>query len=159
MRKKSNKISHASYFGNQNTSFATLLNALDPEREAQRQEHLNQKKENTPRASTKKPQKTSQSSSKLKGMSFEEKLERTKQWLEETFPALFDPSQPCKALDVHIVRDIKIYYKREHVKKKYPNDLVIKAALYRYMKSPPYLECLVEGAPRYNIEGKIMGTV
>ena len=134
----------------------TLLNVLDPEREAQRQEHLKRKKKVSYKAQ---PRKKPQKSSQPKGMSFEEKLRKTQQWLAETFPSLFDPSQPCKALDVHIVRDIKTYYKNERIKKKYPDDLVIKAALYRHMESPEYLSCLVEGAPRYNVKGEISGFV
>ena len=155
MRKKSNKVHPLLHLGSQNTSFSSLLDVLDPEREAQRQEYLKQQKENPPPAHPKKPKKPS----KPKVISFEEKLRITQTWLEETFPALFEPSQRPKPLDVHIVRDIKEHYKQCHVKNKYPKDLVIKAALYRYMENPEYLACLVEGAPRYNIEGKIVGSV
>jgi hypothetical protein len=141
MRKKPYKGQPLSYFGNQNTSFSTLLDVIDPEREAQRQEHLKRKKENPPPLLyPKQPRKARKPAckptSKSKETTFEEKLERTQKWLEATFPALFDPTQPCKPLDVYIVRDIKAHYKNWHVKKKYPSDLVIKAALYRYLESP-----------------------
>jgi hypothetical protein len=163
MRKKSNTGHPLSYLGNQNTSFSTLLDVIDPEREAQRQEHLKRKKENPPLPYPKQPKKTRKpafkSTSKPKGITFEENLERTQKWLETTFPALFDPTQPCKPLDVHILRDIKAHYKNWHVKRKYPGDLVIRAALYRYLESPAYLACLVEGAPRYNIDGDVVGSV
>lgn len=143
----------------QQTSFSTLLDALEPEREAQRQEYLRKMKKSppvSPQALSEKPKKPKKTG-KLKGVTFEEKLEKTQQWLKETFPDLFDCSPP-KALDVHIVRDIKDHYKQGHVKNKYPADLVIKAALYRYMETPEYLKCLEEGCPRYNMEGQIAGT-
>lgn len=157
MRKKPRNVHYPSFFDNPNTSFSALLDIIDPcaEREAQRQEYLKRQKKDAPKTSPKKPAKPCKSNA----MSFEEKLERTNQWLQETFPALFGPSQPCKALDVHIIRDIKAHYKQGYLKKKYPSDLVIKAALYRYMESPEYLSCLRESAPRYNIKGEIAGTV
>ena len=161
MRKKSHKIHDLSCLGNQNTPFTVLLDAIDPdpERIAQREEYLKRTKETAPKAHPKKPKKPRKSTPKPKGMGFEEKLERTQKWLQETFPNLFDPFQPCKPLDVNIVRDIKAHYKNGQVKNKYPNDLVIKAALYRYMESPGYLACLVEGAPRYNVKGEVVGFV
>jgi len=156
VRKKNDKSYNRSYLESKNTSFSTLLSALDPEREAQRQEYLKRKKKEFFKTHSRKKAKTTP---KPKAMSLEEKLERTQQWLVETFPALFDSSQPCKALDVYIVRDIKAHYKQYHLKNKYPDDLVIKAALYRHMESPAYLACLVEGAPRYNVKGEISGFV
>ncbi len=162
LRKRPNK-SKPVYSGNQNTPFTALLNAIDPEREAQHQEFLRRlghKGDALAHApSRKKPKKPRKPKRKTKVASFEEKLERTMAWLAETFPVLFDPSQPPKPLDVHIVRDIKEHYKQHHVKKKYPADLVIKAALYRYMESPAYLKCLVKGEPRYNTKGDITGVV
>jgi hypothetical protein len=159
-KKKSGQLTP--YLGNQNTSFSTLLDSIDPERESQRQEFLKRKQESVPKASPKTPKKlhkpARKAKSKSKAMSFDEKLERTNQWLQKTFPALFDLSQP-KPLDVHIVRDIKAHYKNERVAKKYPDDLMIKAALYYYMKSPAYMGCLVNGAPRYNIKGEVSGSV
>ena len=159
MHKKPHKVHDFPYLGNQGSSFSTLLDVIDPcpEREAQRKEYLKRQKKDIYKAQAKKSVKLRKSKGKSKTMSFEEKLERTNQWLQETFPDLFDPSQPCKALDVHIVRDIKAYYKHEHLKKQYPDDLVIKAALYRYMESPGYLACLVQGAPRYNIKSEVVG--
>jgi len=161
MSKKPNKSRYSPYFESENTSFATLLDAIDPdpERLAQRQEYLKQMKKEAYKALGKKRQKSQKIIHKPKSMSFDEKLERTWQWLQETFPDLFDPSQPYKALDVNIVRDIKAYYKKYHVKNKYPDNLVIKAALYRYIESSDYLACLIEGAPRYNIKGEISGVV
>ena len=156
MRKKNDKSYNRSYLESKNTSFSNLLSALDPEREAQRREYLKRKKKEFYKAQ---PRKNPEKNRKLKGMSFEEKLKITQQWLEKIFPALFNPSQPCKALDVYIVRDIKAHYKQYHLKNKYPDDLVIKAALYRHMESPAYLACLVEGAPRYNVKGEISGFV
>jgi hypothetical protein len=162
LRKRPNK-SKPAYSGNQNTPFTALLNAIDPEREAQHEEFLRRlgQKGNafvyTP--SRKKPKKPRKPKRKTKVASFDEKLERTMAWLAETFPALFDPTQPPKPLDVHIVRDVKEYYKQHCVKKKYPADLVIKAALYRYMESPAYSECLVKGEPRYNVKGEVSGVV
>ena len=150
-----------SHLENQSSSFTTLLDVIDPypEREAQRQEHLKRQKKDIYKANAKKAGKPRKPKAKPKAMSFEEKLERTQKWLQETFPDLFDPSQSCKALDIHIVRDIKAHYKHEHLKKHYPDDLVIKAALYRHMESPGYLACLVKGAARYNVKGEVIGCV
>jgi hypothetical protein len=161
-----------------NSSFSNLLDAIDPERDAQRQEHLRRMSEEkgasfsqaapkAPAQARPKPQppkkhmhaKKPKAPSKKKGLTFEEKLDITMQWLETTFPDLFDPSQPCKPLDIHIVRDVKNHYKLYAVKNRYPNDLVIKAALYRYMETPEYIECLEKGAPRYNIENEVVDHV
>lgn len=161
-----------------NSSFSSLLDAIDPERDAQRQEHLRRMNEEkgidssqaapkTPSQLRSKPQppkkhtpsKRPKAPSKKKGLTFEEKLDATMRWLETTFPNLFDPSQPCKALDIHIVRDVKNHYKLYAAKNRYPNDLVIKAALYRHMETPEYLQCLEKGAPRYNIENEVVDHV
>jgi len=161
VRKKPHKVHGFSYLGNQSNSFSTLLDVIDPcsERDAQRKEYLKRQKKDIYKAQAKKSGKHRKPKDKPKAMSFEEKLERTQKWLQETFPHLFDPSQSCKALDVHIIRDIKAHYKHEHLKKHYPDDLVIKAALYHYMESPGYLACLVKGAPRYNVKGETIGYV
>jgi len=161
MSKKPNKSRYSPYFESESTSFSTLLDVIDPdpERLAQRQEYLRRMKKEAYKALGKKRQKSQRVIQKAKGISFEENLERTWQWLQETFPDLFDPSQPYKALDVNIVRDIKAHYKKYHVQNKYPDNLVIKAVLYRYIESPEYLACLMEGAPRYSIKGEISGTV
>jgi hypothetical protein len=71
MRKKSHKGQPLSYLGNQNTSFSTLLDVIDPEREAQREEYLKRKKENLPLPYPKQPKKARKpafkSTSKPKG--------------------------------------------------------------------------------------------
>ena len=89
----------------------------------------------------------------LQNMNFEKNLERTWKWLSETFPTLFGPASPVKPLDKHILRDIKDHHKKYQIKNHYPQDLVIKAALYRYMEKPEYLLCLQRGALRYNSQG------
>jgi len=161
-----------------NSSFSNLLDAIDPERDAQRQEHLRRMNEEkgggSAEADSKPPSRSRPKNQsfrknmyakkprtplKKKGPTFDDKLEITMKWLIATFPDLFDPSQPCKPLDIHIVRDVKNHYKLHAVKNRYPNDLVIKAALYRYMESPEYLECLKKGAPRYNIANEIVDYV
>jgi len=161
VRKKPHKVHDLSCLGSQNTPFTILLDAIDPdpERIAQREEYLKRIKETVPKVRPKKPKKPRKPAPKPKVLSFEEKLAITQKWLQETFPDLFDPSQPCKPLDVNIVRDIKAHYKNEQVQHKYPNDLVIKAALYRYMQRAGYIACLVKGAPRYNVKGEVIGFV
>ena len=161
LRKKPHKVHDLSCLGNQNTPFTTLLDAIDPdpERIAQRAAYLKRAKGASPKTSSKKPKMPSKPSPKEKVLSFEEKLERTQKWLQEMFSDIFDPAQPCKALDAHIVRDVKAHYKKGQVKNKYPNDLVIKAALYRYMESPEYLACRVKGTSCYNVKGEVVGAV
>jgi hypothetical protein len=148
--------------GKKSTAFASLLNAIDPEREAQHEEFLRRRGRQQPpdtRGRLKKKPKKVKKPCKRKEMTFEEKLAITNVWLAATFPSLFDPSQPPKPLDVHVVRDIKEHYRQHHVKSKYPPDLAIKGALRRYMESPAYLSCLVKGAPRYNVKGEVSGVV
>jgi len=84
---------------------------------------------------------------------------RTWKWLSETFPILFALDDVIKPLNTHIVRDIKDHYKRYQEKNRYPKNLIIKAALSRYMETPEYLLCLQEGAFKYDIYGKAVETV
>jgi hypothetical protein len=98
-----------------------------------------------------------------KVLSFEENLERTNKWLGQTFPSLFGPLGPTKVLDIHILRDLKQHYKHHREisskKDKYPQDLVIKAALNRYLVSDNYILQLKEGVKRYNLNAEECGFV
>lgn len=147
-----------------NTSFSQLVDCFDAERLAQQEEFLKREKEHKKQNENKKrPPKQSQPKkpnkfSKTKGMSFEEKLDLTYQWLEETFPHLF-ATDDYIPLDILILRDLKVDYKNNRIKKGYPEDLVIKAALSRYRESLGYLECIREGACRYNLKGEVSGIV
>ena len=135
-----------------------MVDYLDEERAAQREEFLKReqgKKEIPPqRLRPKKPGKAP----KPKALTFDQKLALTEQWLEETFPHLF-AEDDFIPLDHHLLRDLKADYKNNVLKKQYPQDLVIKAAFYRYTESFGYLECLKEGATRYNLKGETCGTV
>jgi sRNA-binding protein len=82
----------------------------------------------------------------------------TYQWLEESYPHLF-AADDYVLLDNFILRDLKIDYKNNALKKGYPQDLVIKAALSRYKESLGYLEFIREGDIRYNIKGEACGIV
>ena len=95
---------------------------------------------------------------KPKVLTFEQKLELTDQWLEETYPHLF-AADDYVLLDNFILRDLKIDYKNNALKKMYPKDLVIKAALSRYKESLGYLEFIREGAVRYNLKGEACGII
>lgn len=109
MRKNPNKDKSSGCLESQSTAFAALLNALDPEREAQHQEFLrrfNQKEKASLRSHPKEKANKPKKSPKSKGLTFEQKLEKTNAWLAQTFPILFDPNQSPKLLDVHTVRDI-----------------------------------------------------
>ncbi len=144
-------------------SFLYSLDPIQEEREAQRQEFL-RKQQNTdfqerrvhPKHFKKQPQKSKVSP---KNLSLEEKLEKTWDWLSKTFPYLFGPQTKIRPLDVHILRDIKAHYKTQQAAKAYPQDLVIKSALYRYMEKPEYLLSLQEGAFRYDVNGSAVQTV
>ena len=135
-----------------------MVDYLDAERAAQREEFL--KREQASRKSpsqkpwSKKPGKVL----KPKALTFEQKLELTNQWLEETFPHLF-AADDYIPLDEHVLRDLKNEYKNNCIKNKYPQDMVIKAALVRYKENPGYLSCLKQGATRYNLKGEPCGTV
>ena len=151
-------------FANHKISFSNLLDTFDPERVAQREEFLKrEKKKDTSSEKPKKlahhtPRPKKSKAKKRKAGDFEDKLKQTNQWLQETFPNLFAPSCP-RALDIHIIRDIKALYKSGCEQNKYPNGLAIKAALYHYMKTPEYQELLIEGTPRYNAKGEVTSTV
>ncbi len=134
----------------------SLPDPIEEERRAQQQEHLRKQQQeediflgNEPARTQ--PQFTRNSSSE--NTIFDKSLERTWQWIEQTFPFLFDPTNPIKPLDKHIIRDIKDHYRKYHLKNRYPKDLVIKAALHRYMIKPEYLHCLQAGTSRYDCQG------
>ena len=135
-----------------------VVDYLDAERAAQREEFLKREQENRKvppqRLRPKKPGKAA----KLKPMTFNQKLALTNQWFEEYFPHLF-AADDYIPLDHHLLRDLKADYKNNALKKSYPQDLVIKAAFYRYTESFGYLVCLKQGAARYNLKGEICGTV
>ncbi|MBP9691838.1 MAG: hypothetical protein KBD90_00710, partial [Alphaproteobacteria bacterium] len=153
-------------FGKSQDNSRSSLYSLDPiqeEREAQRQEFLRkqqdtdfQEREVRPKYVKKQQQKKN---IPLKNLSLEEKLEKTWGWLSKTFPYLFGLQCKVRPLDVHILRDIKAHYKTHQAAKAYPQDLVIKSALYRYMDKPEYLLCLQAGAFRYDINGSAIQTV
>ena len=135
-----------------------MVDYLDEERAAQREEFL--KRERASRKShsqnpwSKKPSKAP----KPKALTFEQKLELTNQWLEETFPHLF-AADDYIPLDEHVLRDLKNEYKNNCIKNKYPQDLLIKAALVRYKENPGYLSCLKEGSCKYTLAGTISGRI
>ncbi|MBP9692339.1 MAG: hypothetical protein KBD90_03295 [Alphaproteobacteria bacterium] len=142
------------------------LYSLDPiqeEREAQRQEFLRKQQDDDfqERRAYPKYVKGPQQKRNIppKNLSLEEKLEKTWDWLSKTFPYLFGPQCKARPLDVHILRDIKAHYKTHQAAKAYPQDLVIKSALYRYMEKPEYLLSLQEGAFRYDINGSAVQAV
>lgn len=134
-----------------------MVDYLDAERAAQREEFLKREQENTKRPKKSFLSKKSGKSVKPKTMTFDQKLALTEQWLEETFPQLF-AADDFIPLDHHLLRDLKADYKNNLLKKGYPQDLVIKAAFYRYTESFGYLGCLKEGATRYNLKGIVCGT-
>jgi len=113
--------------------------------------------------STRIPQRKPQPKISPKVLPFEENLEQTNKWLAQTFPSLFGPKGPTKVLDIHILRDLKQHYKHHQEisakKNKYPQNLIIKAALNRYLVSDNYLLHLKEGAKRYKLNAEECGTI
>jgi hypothetical protein len=83
-----------------NPSSLRVVEYFDAERIAQRDEYFRQEKASLrfPKQSNKKP--------KPKAMSFEERLELTNLWLEETYPYLF-AADDYVPLEHHLVRDLK----------------------------------------------------
>ena len=128
------------------------------ERAAQREEFLKREKEKEKPPSQQIRPKKPGKKTKPKALTFDQKLEMAYQWLEETYPHLF-AADDYVLLDNLILRDLKIEYKNNALKKGYPQDLVIKAAIYRYIESLGYLELIREGATRYNIKGEACGIV
>lgn len=141
-------------------SSSRVVEYFDEERVAQREEFLNlerlQEKDKT--SSDQKLSKKPRKSAKPKILTFEQKLKLTELWLEETFHHLFVADEYLP-LDHFIVRDLKLDYKNNCLKKIYPEELVIKAALSRYRESFGYLSSIQEGAPRHNIKGEVAGIV
>jgi hypothetical protein len=135
-----------------------MFDDLEAERIAQREEFLKRERENGKRTQKKVLPKKPGKAVNVKALTFDQKLALTNQWLEETFPHLF-AADDYIPLDHHLLRDLKADYKNNVLKKGYPQDLVIKAAFYRYTESFGYLECLKEGAARYNLKGELSGTV
>jgi 16S rRNA C967 or C1407 C5-methylase (RsmB/RsmF family) len=138
-----------------------MVNLLDAERAAQREEFLKREsKAKKPIQNFSFPPKLSKRSkaTKLKSLSFEEKLELTNQWLEENFPHLF-AADNFVLLDPLLLRDLKADYKYNVLKKNYPEYLVIKAALARYKQINGFLECIREGEFYINLKGEQVGIV
>jgi|GEM_PF-1886882 len=140
------------------SSFSRLVEYFDAERLAQRKEFLKRERENNKLSSRQDRPKKSGKKPKPKSMTFDQKLDLTYQWLEATYPHLF-VSDGCVLLDHFILRDIKSEYKNNQLKKGYPQDLVIKAAISRYKESMGYLECVRAGATRYNLKGEACGMI
>lgn len=133
----------------------------DLERIAQREEFLRRERQGVGKnrkPSHSSPPKKHGTVSSPKRPTFEEQLDLTNQWLEETFPRLF-AADDYLPLDGHVLRDLKNDYRNNQVKKGYPPNLTIKAALARYKENPGYLACLKAGAPRYALDGSVTGTV
>ena len=152
------KQANSSQMRNPIASSSSHIVDFDAERAAQREEFLKREKEKDKTPSQHFRPKKSGKASKPKVLTFDQKLEMTYQWLEETYPHLFS-ADDYVLLDNLILRDLKIEYKNNALKKGYPQDLVIKAALSRYRGSLGYLECIRAGAPRYNIKGEACGIV
>lgn len=138
-----------------------MVNLLDAERAAQREEFLKREKveqRQALRGSFQRKVNKPTKAIKPKTLTFEQKLELTNQWLVETFPHLF-AADDYILLDPHLLRDLKADYKNNVLKKGYPQDLVIKAAISRYKQNMGYLERIREGAFYINFKGEQVGTV
>ena len=154
-----NKQANSSQMRNPDASSSSrAVDSFDAERAAQREEFLKREKEKGKTPSQQFRPKKPRKSTKPKVLTFDQKLEITYQWLEETYPHLF-AADDYILLDNLILRDLKIEYKNNALKKGYPQDLVIKAALSRHRERLGYLECIRAGAPRYNIKGESCGIV
>ena len=106
-----------------------MVDYLDAERAAQREEFLKREQKNTKSPPKRFMPKKSGKAVKPKTLTFNQKLALTEQWLEETFPHLF-ATDDFIPLDHYLLRDLKADYKNNVLKKNYPQDLVIKAAFY-----------------------------
>ena len=84
-------------------------------------------------------------------------LKRTYEWMARTFPETFGAESLRRPLKLHILNDLKQFYK--HAKTSQPQGLLIRSALHRYLMMDAYLETLLEGAARYDLRGAVCGTV
>jgi hypothetical protein len=123
------------------------LNSPEDERQQQILEH--QRRLHNP--VQKKPQQ------KKPALSFEEKLKRTYQWMAAAFPETFGDNSMRRPLSLHILRDLKQHYHKS--KTPHPEGLVLRAAVTRYLGWSEYLETVITGAPRYDLQGRICGEV
>ena len=135
-----------------------MTDQYEEERAAQRQEFLKRERRNLKPPHPKVAPKKAGKAAKSKPLTFEQQLGLTEQWLEQTFPHLF-AADAYIPLDTLILRDLKEDYRNNALRKNYPKDLVIKAALCRYRESHGYLACLKLGSFRYNLKGQICGAV
>ena len=144
---------------NYENSYSPLCNdPVEEERKSQQEEY--KRRQNKDNSLLKiQPQQKKNNKLQSSALNLEENSERTWAWLADTFPHLFSPDHPAKPLDIHILRDIKSHYKNYKDQKRYPKDLMIKAALCHYMQQPEDLLCLQEGAFRYDIQGNEAGSV
>ena len=127
-----------------NTSSSRVVEYFDAERLVQREEFLKREKEKDKTCSRQFRPKKPGKATKPKVLTFDQKLALTEQWLEETYPHLF-AADDLILLDDFVLRDLKADYKNKALKKGYPQDLVIKAALSRYKESYGYLHSIREG--------------
>ena len=155
-QRKQDKSNH--WRNSTNYSSSHVVEHFDEERVSPREEFFKRETGNNKAFSQQFRPKKPGKSTKPKVMTFDQKLELTDQWLEETYPHLF-AADDYVLLDNFILRDLKIDYKNNALKKLYPKDLVIKAALSRYKESLGYLEFIREGAIRYNLKGEACGIV
>jgi hypothetical protein len=137
-----------------------LGDSIDGKRAAQREEFLRREGKSAGKNCTPSPSssKNPGRGSNSKRPALEEQLDLTNQWLEEAFPGLF-AADDYLPLGEHVLRDLKNDYRNNQVKKGYPPNLAIKAALARYKENPGYLACLKADAPRYALDGSITGAV
>lgn len=91
-------------------------------------------------------------------LALQEELDMTEAWLEEIFPKIF-AADDYLPLDHQILCELKNHYRHYRETKGYPKNLKLAATIRRYLQNICYLTCLVEGAPRYNLNGKIVGHV
>lgn len=142
------------------SSFAILVHCLNTECVADREVIFKrelQQKQGTRHSFRQKANKN-RNYHKENPKTFEERLDLTIFWLEETFPKLF-AADDYIPLDICILGALKKDYKKKCFKQVCTKSLVIDAALALYKKSYGYLECLQEGAVRYNLKGEPSGIV
>ena len=141
-----------------NHSSSCMVEYFDEERVAQREEFFRRKKDKDKTSFKQLRPKKARKTKKPKVMTFDQKLDLTDQWLEETYPHLFAADEYIP-LDNNILQDLKVEYKNNSIKKGYPKDLIIKWAISRYRESLGYLESIKEGATRYNLKGEACGII
>jgi len=123
----------------------TIKKPLSPEKQSQLSQELQYRTSNVPKKlSSKEQEHLIQDAQKKK----REGIKTALRWLYEKFPACFNPKD-LKPLKLNIDKDLYLLLKQEGA----PSKSQLRNALAYYTRNIHYLEAVIKGTHRYDLEG------